>query len=63
MVYHLLPFAKVGQSSVASILVLGRGARPPNVPTETYIFSGLKIHLHIQSMHAVPFYYLWHDAV
>ena len=31
--------------------------------SETYIFSGLKIHLHAYKINAVPFYYLWYSAI
>ena len=31
--------------------------------SETYIFSGLKIHLHTYTINAVPFYYLCYGAL
>ena len=61
----------LSDTSVASFLVLGGQdpqmyrqkksnlyARAP----QKHIFSGLQIHLHVQSMQ-FPFYYLWHCAV
>ena len=31
--------------------------------SETHIFSGLKLHLHIHTINAVPCYYLWYGVV
>ena len=31
--------------------------------SETYIFSGLQIHLHTYTINAVPFYYLWYGDI
>ena len=31
--------------------------------SETYIFSGLKLHLHTHAINAVPCYYLWYGVV
>ena len=56
-------------TSVASFLVLGGGARPPNVPTKNvhilcerappqkHIFSGLKIHLPTYTINGFSFTY------